>query len=281
MSEHLRAQWRAATMARPSPDPVEYRHNPPRDPYAGPGDRPSGYHSIHAYLGGREIGWLTWFDPGDNEVTRLNPGYAERYTKVKVVEVAFDYRRQGIATEMLRRALAITPGIRHSDELTSDGRQWRDGASPEQAGTPFRPAMPMGNRLGAKATPSTLYHYTSEMHLPAILSDGGLRLTESNIDFMGNGPGVVWLTDTASGDGNGVYGFKSQVRITVRPGSRTFWWPEWSREQGIEDFWYESLDTASGGGPGAGEHWWVSTAQIPRRDFLKVEVLRDGQWVEP
>ncbi len=128
---------------------IEYRHVAPRDPYAEPGTRPSGHHSIQAFLDGRQIGRLSWYDPGESEYSRLNPETSARNTKIDKVEVSSLHRRRGIASEMLRRAREITPGIRHSDSLSGDGRAWRDAVTPSERGNPARPSM-MQNRLGAK-----------------------------------------------------------------------------------------------------------------------------------
>ena len=127
---------------------VEYRHTPPRDPYAEPGEKPSGFHTIRAFVDGKQIGSLSWYDPGTGEYARLNPEISAAHTKIDKVEVASDHRRKGIATEMLRRAREITPGVKHSDELTSDGRAWRNAVSPGESMNPARPAR-MNNRLGA------------------------------------------------------------------------------------------------------------------------------------
>lgn len=125
---------------------------------------------------------------------------------------------------------------------------------------------------GAKRPPAVLYHYTSQIHLPRILSSGHLRLTDSNIEISGAGPPVVWLTTTVDPGGNGLDGGydKGSVRFTVEPPNRsTFHWPTWAFEQGIEGYWYDALDSAGGGGS---ENWWVCTEPIPLDRVLTVEV---------
>ena len=123
-----------------------------------------------------------------------------------------------------------------------------------------------------KPVPPVLYHYTSEIHLPAILRSGHLRLTDSNIGFDGSGPKVVWLTTTTDPGGNGLDGGfdKGAVRLTIdASGLPVHHWPTWSFEQGIEGFWYDALDSAGGGGS---ENWWVCTREIPLDRVLTIEV---------
>lgn len=127
----------------------------------------------------------------------------------------------------------------------------------------------------AVSAPPVLYHYTSMMHLQAIVESGHLRLTDSNISMTGRGPGVVWLTTTETEEGNGLYG-KGQVRIVVRTaGLPIFHWPTWSFEQGIEPVWYDALASSSGGDP---EAWWVCTQEIPVYRDTPIEVMQGGRW---
>lgn len=131
--------------------------------------------------------------------------------------------------------------------------------------------------------PESLFHFTSTMHLPAILRARSLRLTESNVDISGAGPGVVWLTETTEGAGNGLGqgGFKDQVRFSI-PSVMLYgylhWWPSWSREQGIQEFWYKALEAASGGGNP--DNWWVCTGAIPSIAWESVEQKQGSAWVE-
>lgn len=66
---------------------------------------------IVAVDGQTPIGYLSWEMRGDHSVVG--------------VEVDEAYRRQGIATEMWRRAREVDPSIAHSRNETSDGRGWR------------------------------------------------------------------------------------------------------------------------------------------------------------
>lgn len=128
------------------------------------------------------------------------------------------------------------------------------------------------SKTAAKWPPAVLYHYTSEIYLPAILASGNLRLTSSNIDIDGSGPEVVWLTTTVDPGGNGLDGGfgKGDVRFRIEPDPRhTFHWPTWAFEQGISPIWYDALDSVGGNGS---ENWWVSTEPIPMDRVLSIEV---------
>ena len=117
-------------------------------------------------------------------------------------------------------------------------------------------------RTATPTPPPVLYHYTSTYHFTLIRQMGHLRLTDSNIDLFGGGPGVVWLTTTSAAAGNGLEGSaldKSEIRFEVpTAGLPIHHWPVWSREQGIDEGWYNALASA-GGNP---ETWWVCTAPI-------------------
>lgn len=130
------------------------------------------------------------------------------------------------------------------------------------------------DRRTARVVPPRLFHYTAGFHLGSIVTEKTLRTSESNIDISGAGPRVVWLTDADSDQhGWAAGGGKGQVRITVGTGGLPiFWWPEWSRAQGIEEFWYNAL-AASGGDP---ETWWVCTEPIGAEFWTDFEVWRDG-----
>jgi hypothetical protein len=128
-------------------------------------------------------------------------------------------------------------------------------------------------KAASRPKPSKLYHLTSTMHWPVIAQSGELRTTESNIDISGAGPPVVWLTtNPAPGPAWAAGGFKGEVVIDVRA-PFVQWWPEWSRDQGIEEFWYEAL-ASSGGDP---EEWWVSLRPIPYSDWRSVRLNPSGQ----
>lgn len=98
----------------------------------GPGYNPSRW--IKATLDGRLIARMSW-DPPYGMTTEGTPHPA----RIDKVEVSPSYRRRGVAMEMLRRAREITPGLEHSEQLTGDGRAWRNAVNPEDAGAPAYP----------------------------------------------------------------------------------------------------------------------------------------------
>jgi ribosomal protein S18 acetylase RimI-like enzyme len=65
--------------------------------------------------GGKVVGHLGWFtDP-------------ERKGEIFSVSVAAGHRRQGIASELFRRAQEDEPALRHSDALSDDAKAWIKG----------------------------------------------------------------------------------------------------------------------------------------------------------
>lgn len=88
---------------------LTFKHLSPKDnhPYGG-ADQDT--HTLHAYTAdGRHAGELSWF--GEDGM-------------IRDVNVHDALRRRGIASELLRRARQIQPGVHHSDALTSDGAGW-------------------------------------------------------------------------------------------------------------------------------------------------------------
>ena len=130
----------------------------------------------------------------------------------------------------------------------------------------------------------TLYHFTSQIHLPMIQAAGQLRTTESNIGSVtpirppyGDhiGPDVVWLLDTADLDGrrHGLQGSsadKTRVRFTVR--ARATRWVSWPPAQRMHPEWREEF-IRDGGGPAAARRWWVSERPIPSTAWLQIDVM--------
>lgn len=75
---------------------------------------------------GRQVGYITWGGHDD---------------RIGNISVQADYQRRGVATEMLRRARQITPGLRHAkeDRRSDAARAWMNSIG-EQDGHPARPA---------------------------------------------------------------------------------------------------------------------------------------------
>lgn len=135
-----------------------------------------------------------------------------------------------------------------------------------------------------------LYHFTCLLHLPKIREDGVITTTESNIGSPRpdwpptgehHGPDVVWLTTepkrTAASHGLdrsettddiATVADKTAVRIKVQvPDDEAFYWPDWARDQGIDDRWFDLL--GRGRRP---DLWWVVTRPVPESEWLKVAV---------
>jgi hypothetical protein len=113
-----------------------------------------------------------------------------------------------------------------------------------------------------------LYHYTAPTtsHLGAILAEGQIRTTESNISFAQThaGPDVIWLTDSDDPDRQSWVGdvpLKSRAVLIVElPIERVHHWPAWSREHEIDQLAYDGL-AATGGDP---DSWWVTMRPIQK-----------------
>lgn len=136
-----------------------------------------------------------------------------------------------------------------------------------------------------------LYHYTCLHHLPAILSAGHLRTTESNIGSPSSklppcgehvGPNVVWLTNQAIvGQGHGLEpgplnpttaAFdKFRLRFTVE--TEAMPWRIFAQQHGINRRWYQALDQA---GDYTARHWWVATQPVAREHWLALTNMALG-----
>lgn len=73
-----------------------------------------GHHTLHVEHDDDHVGHITW--------TTSETG--KRPPTIEGVWVRDDHQRRGIATELLRRAREITPGIQHSDVLSPEGEAW-------------------------------------------------------------------------------------------------------------------------------------------------------------
>jgi GNAT superfamily N-acetyltransferase len=70
--------------------------------------RPSGEHNLTAHAGSDQAGHIWWWCDGTMEVVFVEP----------------EWRRQGLATDLWRRAREITPTLAHSASTTAAGRAW-------------------------------------------------------------------------------------------------------------------------------------------------------------
>jgi hypothetical protein len=122
-----------------------------------------------------------------------------------------------------------------------------------------------------------LAHYTSPLHAPAILDEGLLRPSESNVSMMvpHQGPDVVWLTSdleaSLSDDiEHGVHAFKRQVQFTVDvPEALAVKWTDWQHTAMMDPEW-RSIMVATGGGPEKAGTWYVVPVPIRKRYWVSV-----------
>ncbi len=130
-----------------------------------------------------------------------------------------------------------------------------------------------------------LYHFTSSIHLPKIMSDGFLKVTESNISERREhaGPDVVWLTSNpdpagARWQGAGVQNWhpgvilapKDEIRFTVDvPKRDVHKWLVWSRARGIDPGWAAHLASVGGS-----RRWHVIERPVVRDEWVTVNDLR-------
>lgn len=111
--------------------------------------------AVAAYDGETFVGSLSW-GPGADVVDRYVPetdGFVtERPPRIENVHVHRDYRRRGIAREMLRRAREVTPGLLHENrphKLSPDGEAWRRAVGSLPSGIRFEVTV-MPDYLRAK-----------------------------------------------------------------------------------------------------------------------------------
>lgn len=125
-----------------------------------------------------------------------------------------------------------------------------------------------------------LYHFTTPIHLPAIMAEGVLRTTDSNLlKREGASPRVVWLLDTSFvGDkpdhGLHVAGFpdKRIIRVTVDVPDASRWL-DWGKQRRHDPAWMRVM-IHSGGGDKAARHWWVVNRPIPRHEWVEIVDMR-------
>ncbi len=139
-----------------------------------------------------------------------------------------------------------------------------------------------------------VYHYTSMLHIDAILKDGYLKLTPSNLVqptdlHLVNVNGipswvsqtdsikpVVWLTSSPIPEGHGLECGsnmrKKEVRITLSMKDSYEWWEDWSVKNRMNKNWKKKFIRGFRYGT-----WYVSEEVIPVEDFLLVENLKTGE----
>lgn len=129
-----------------------------------------------------------------------------------------------------------------------------------------------------------LYHFTSVLHLPAIVASRALIRTESNIgiDRPHAGPDCVWFVNTPDlGNFNlGVadqIGEKTAVRFTVAvPEYLALPWVEWAVGLGIDDRMLRAVIKA-GGGPEAAAQWRIVLRPVRVDRWVRVDRTDTGE----
>jgi len=135
-----------------------------------------------------------------------------------------------------------------------------------------------------------LYHFTSKYHLPLIMKDGFLMLTESNLkepvpgkkignvfDSKDLYKPVVWLSRTADANNCAVMSAsvdKSEILITLRERPHYQNWTIWSKENRIKTSWAKRLT-----GRYNPNSWYVSESVIPLTsdEVIKIENTKTGE----
>jgi hypothetical protein len=135
-----------------------------------------------------------------------------------------------------------------------------------------------------------LYHFTSRYHLPLILKDGFLKLTESNLKEPMPGQKianvfdsddlykpVVWLSRSANAGNCAVLSAgvdKSEILITLRERTHYQNWTLWSKTNRIKNSWAKRLTSAYN--PNS---WYVSEIAVPLtgNEVLKIENTKTGE----
>lgn len=123
-----------------------------------------------------------------------------------------------------------------------------------------------------------LYHYTAMFHLPKIMQDGFLKLTESNLrlDVEMYKP-VVWLTDLAqpTARGLGLDGSlldKTEIRIHVKKKVTFKTWEAFAVKNKMNKELKKVFSDDR-----SPEHWYISTNPVYFRDILLIENTRSGE----
>ena len=133
--------------------------------------------------------------------------------------------------------------------------------------------------------PKTLYHYTSELHLPIILGSGFLKLTESNADFFveNAAPQVVWLTQESFDKApkylfNRMLGVdKSTVRFTIERPTDAQRADKWLKKNGASELTIDVLERSGGAKLST---MYVVPRIIPSDEWVRLEARVVHTWKE-
>lgn len=130
-----------------------------------------------------------------------------------------------------------------------------------------------------------LYHFTApyrDGHLGAILRDGEITTTESNVSRTRPhaGPDVVWLTDCADPVSHHGWAAHNRVkvfgRITVDvPERDVMRWSSFCLRHRLKPSWRDTLEAVGGANT-----WWLGLRPIGRDEWTAVERLdANGKWI--
>ena len=127
-----------------------------------------------------------------------------------------------------------------------------------------------------------IYHFTSKYHLPMLLKDGFLKLTESQLKPPTQAEGrqinqgdyssldkkaedlykpVVWLTNNSEPLNMGLDGSvfnKKEIRFTLKAREHYEKWDAWGRKNRIDKKWAEALQRGKDS-----DSWYISEKVIP------------------
>lgn len=124
-----------------------------------------------------------------------------------------------------------------------------------------------------------LYHFTSAVHLPAILGSRYLHTVESNVSATREhaGPDVVWLTTSPTAEaGHGLQSSlvdKTEIRFAVEVDKRSVHkWREWAKARGSSQEWMAVLARSGGSAT-----WRVMTVPIPAENWIEVKNMATGE----
>ena len=129
--------------------------------------------------------------------------------------------------------------------------------------------------------PKTLYHYTSEFHLPVIIDSGFLKLTESNASFKieNAAPQVVWLTQESYAKTPpkmlGVY--KSAFRFIIERPDDAQRADKWLKKNGASEFTMDILERSGGAKLST---MYVVPRVIPSDEWVRLEARVGHAWKE-
>jgi hypothetical protein len=132
----------------------------------------------------------------------------------------------------------------------------------------------------------TFFHFTSIHHLPFIIGDGFLNVTDPYLDQHNPhaGPPVVWLLDEPEVPegidvfervlAHGISVEKRRIRFEVEC-KGAIRWLDWAPARQMDPEWRD-IQIRTGGGIERAEHWYVKPAPVWRKHWVRIEDLEQG-----